>query len=124
MRSIEVSEAKSGMVLARAVYNHQRVLLFVEGTELRDKDVWVLKSWGIKEMVICDGEKEAGREDPENEGERTTDHAPCEELRKKFNDVLDDPVMAEIMRVANKLLDKRHAGAQGDHGNNKSVPHN
>ena len=50
----------------------------------------------------------------EDEADREIRESIEKELREKFSEVLEDQVMAEIMRVAGKQLQKRYLKKQGN----------
>ena len=102
---LKIAKLKPGMTLAEPVHSPQGVLLSKKGAELTEKDIWVLKSWGVTKAWV-DGEDIDGKNrDVKRENEARTSIE--NELKEKFSDVLDDPVMMEIMRVASReLLEK------------------
>ena len=104
MISLKLSELKPGMMLAKPVFNLQGVLLLDEGTELSEKNIWILKSWGVTQVwVEGEGEAEKNRVELESDVKEFIE----KELKDKFCEVLEDQVMVEIMRAATKLLQKR-----------------
>lgn len=105
MISLRLSELKAGMMLAKPVFNLQGVLLLDEGTELSEKNIWILKSWGVTQVWV-EGECEAEK-NRVVELESDVKEFIEKELKEKFCEVLEDQVMGEIMRAASKLLQKR-----------------
>jgi len=93
---------KPGMIVAKPVCHHHDVLLVNKGVELTEKYIKLFKSWGIAEVWI----EGASEEKAESyiELEKQTRKSVEKELNAKFCDVLDDEVMAEIMKVATKQL--------------------
>ncbi len=102
---LNLREVKPGMVLAEPVENHQGMLLLNRGTELSSKNVRVLKSWGVIKVYV-EGEDNEGIKNA-NEHERKVREAIERGLKERFIEVLEDPVMVEIMRVAIRRLEKR-----------------
>jgi hypothetical protein len=104
MITVDLEEYKPGMILAESVYSRQDVLLLKEGTELTERKVWILKSWGISKVSI-EGEE---IEDIKSEKRRESKAMETikEELKEKFSEVLEDPVMEEIMNAACKQIEK------------------
>ena len=104
MIQLKIDSLKPGMVLARSVCNQQDLLLLEKGTALTKKRIWMLKTWGIDQVSI----KGHGQKDEAASGEVEVEtHASIEkELQAKFDDVLDDPIMAEIMQAAARQLQK------------------
>ncbi len=92
------------MVLARSVYNQQELLLLEKGTALTKKRIWMLKTWGIDRVSL----KGRGQNDEPSvaEVEFETRESIERELQAKFADVIDDPVMQEIMKAAGRQLQK------------------
>ena len=105
MASLELKELRPGLVVAKQVKDLHGVLLIQEGTVLTEKNVLLLKSWGVDRVWV--------QEDPDEE--KITEKNPSgenaeiveREVHQKFLDVLDDPVMVEIMRVAKIQLERR-----------------
>jgi hypothetical protein len=104
MIRVNIVDLKPGMVLARAVQNQQGVLLLDAGTKITKKNIRIFKSWGVNEFSVK-GElnklKTAG-ETPAAEIRAAVEM----ELKAKFSDVMDDPVMVEIFNAASKQLMK------------------
>jgi len=118
MHLIDLEKAKPGMTLARSVYTQQEVLLLKPDVRLTEKNIHILKSWGIHEIWIEDaaGEGVAGRMDSEHELRASID----DELRAKFSETLPDPLMEEILRIAGNLLEKRLLKKEKKYGAQKS----
>ena len=104
MVHLKIDALKPGMVLARSVHNQQDLLLLEKGTSLTKKRIWMLKTWGIAQVSI----KGRGQNDESSahEVEFETRESIERELRAKFADVIDDPVMQEIMEAAGRQLQK------------------
>ena len=104
MITVDLEEYKLGMILAESVYSRQDVLLLKEGTELTERKVWILKSWGISKVSV------EGEQDEDINSDQRKESKAMEtikkELKEKFSDVLQDPVMEEIMNAAIKLIEK------------------
>ncbi len=103
MISVGINRLKSGMVLAKPVHSLHGVLLLDKGDELTEKNIWMLKSWGVSQIWLEGGHEEKKDLQPENKIKPSI----REELREKFSGVLEDHVMAEIMRAAGEQLEKR-----------------
>ena len=104
MISVDLEEYKPGMILAESVYSRQDVLLLKEGTELSERKVWILKSWGISRVSVKGEQDEDVKLDKRKESKAM--ETIKKELKEKFSDVLQDPVMEEIMNAAIKLIEK------------------
>jgi len=101
---LKIDELKPGMILARSVHNQQDLLLLEKDSSLTKKRIWMLKTWGI-EQVSIKGESE--NDGPTVfEAELETKETIETQLKAKFADVLDDPVMEEIMKAASRQLQK------------------
>ena len=104
MIELPVDELKPGMILAQSVRNHQGVLLLDAGTKITKKNIRIFQSWGVVEVSVAGELAESGAagEIPVAEGKDSIEM----ELKEKFSDVLDDPVMIEIFKAAKKQLMK------------------
>ena len=105
MIRLKIEELKPGMILARPVYNQQELLLLENDTPLTKKRIWMLKTWGIDRVSVKGKSTDDGETVFETQPE--TLEAIEKELTAKFTDVVDDPVMAEIMKAAGRQLQKR-----------------
>jgi len=93
------------MVLAEPTYNFQGVLLLDAGLTLTEKNIKILKSWGVTKVRV-EGEgkrKRSGDAEFENEARLAIKKG----LEEKFSDIEKDPVIMEIMRVAENVLGDR-----------------
>ena len=102
MITVDLEEYKPGMILAESVYSRQDVLLLKEGTELSERKVWILKSWGISRVLVKGEHGEDVKLDKRKESKAM--ETIKKELKEKFSDVLENPVMEEIMNVACKQI--------------------
>ena len=102
MAILNVNDLKPGMILTEAVYNQQELLLLEKDTALTKKRIWILKTWGIQRVNVKGKPKDAGKTaiEIELESRETIEN----ELKAKFEDVIDDPVMEEIMKAAGRQL--------------------
>jgi hypothetical protein len=114
MIRIDLDKAKPGMVLAKPVYNLQEMLLLKERVQLTERNIQVLRAWGIGEIWI-DGDADHGEEQgaPDHHTLRIGINKVLEE---KFANVADDPVMMEIMRLAGNQLERRLLKRDAEHG--------
>jgi hypothetical protein len=99
---LSVDDLKPGMVLGESVFNQQELLLLEKDTALTKRRIWILKTWGIKQVHVKGKPKEGGKTaiEIEIESRETIE----KELKAKFEDVIDDPVMKEIMKAAQRQL--------------------
>ena len=104
MIRLKIEKLKPGMVLARSVYNQQDLLLLEKDTSLTKKRIWMLKTWGIDQVGVKGKSQGEGRGD--FEVELDTKETIEAELKAKFADVIDEPIMQEIMKAAGRQLHK------------------
>lgn len=104
MINLNVEELRAEMILAKPVYNHQDLLLLEAGAKITEKNIRMFKSWGVTAVWI------KGDSSDDNSKGMRSDAESREvfeiELRERFADVLDNPVMLEIMRAARNVLSK------------------
>jgi hypothetical protein len=98
----KIDELKPGMILAEPVYNQSGSLLLEKDTSLTKKRIWMLKTWGIDKVSVKGKPKESGKTaiEIELEAKETIE----KELRAKFEDTINDPVMETIMKAAARQL--------------------
>jgi len=105
MKKLELDDLKPGMVLAKPIHNFQGLLLLSEGTTLYDNNIRILKSWGVTSVRIEAETEEVDKGAAKVEVERQ--EIIKNDLMDKFDGLLEDKVMVEIMRAAEKVLNKR-----------------
>jgi hypothetical protein len=103
--SLRLDELKPGMILAEPVYNQSGSVLLDKETSLTKRRIWMLKTWGVEKVSVKGSSKEGGK--TPNETEPETQESIEKELRAKFEDTLDNPVMEVIMKAAARQLQKR-----------------
>jgi len=103
MRRILLKEACAGMSLAADAVNAQQMLLLKKGTALTEKSLQMLKSWGVETVCIAQSETE----DSETQAPADNSAAVQEELQLQFADTVENPIMAEICRVAAEIVHER-----------------
>jgi len=102
MTRVGIDDIKSGMILAHPVKNNQGVLLLEAGARISKKNIRIFKSWGVTEVTVKGGAAPANGSDS---SQQTRINGPDEvNLKEKFADVLDDPVMVEIFNAARRQL--------------------
>jgi len=94
------------MALARPVKNFHNILLLKEQSEIKDKSINMLKSWGILSVWVV-GEDKGEEETRDAEIDKAALASLNREMLQKFSEVADDPVMVEIMRVAGEILEEK-----------------
>lgn len=104
MINLNVKELRAEMILAKPVYNHQDLLLLEAGAKITEKNIRMFKSWGVTAVWIKGDSSDDNSKDMRSDAESREMFEI--ELREKFTDVLDNPVMLEIMRAARNVLSK------------------
>jgi len=102
MINLNIDDIKPGMILARPVRNPQGVLLLEAGARISKKNIRIFKSWGVLEAAIKGKMSQA--EGHIADTEFRVKESIEQQLKEKFSDVLDDPVMAAIFNAAGKQL--------------------
>jgi len=102
---LALKDLKPGMVLSTPVHNFHGILLLSKGTKLTQKNIRILKSWGVNHIGVAGRSKKDRKK--ATVPDKATKRSVQANLTKKFSDVLDDKVMVEIMRVAGNRLKKR-----------------
>lgn len=104
MGRISIDNVRSGITLAQDAYTFRKQLLLHRGTVLTDKNIELMKAWGVSE-IDTEGCGEPTLEEIEH---RLTEHAElaaaAQALDHRFRDVRRDPLMKEILTIAKKQL--------------------
>jgi hypothetical protein len=103
--SLKIDQLKPGMILSEPVHNQSGLLLLEKDASLTKRRIWMLKTWGI-EKVSVKGKSKADGNKTIVEAELETSETIEKELQAKFADVIDDPVMQEILKAASRQLQK------------------
>ena len=101
---VKIEDLKAGMILAQPVQSQQGLLLLDAGAKITKKNIRIFKSWGVNEIAI-----KGDLTETTGEGKPPADvvkESVKVELKKKFSDVLDNSVMAEIFKAASNQLIK------------------
>jgi len=104
MINLNVEELRAEMILAKPVYNHQDLLLLEAGAKITEKNIRMFKSWGVTAVWIKGDSSDDNSKDMRSDAESREVFEI--ELRERFADVLDNPVMLEIMRATRNVLSK------------------
>jgi len=110
---LKIDELKPGMILAEPVYNQSGSLLLEKDTSLTKRRIWMLKTWGIDKVGLKGKSKAGGKTAIETE--MATKETIEKELRAKFEDTVDDPVMETIMKAAARQLQKSLSDKDAQH---------
>ena len=101
---VGIDDLKLGMILELPVKNSQGILLLEAGARITKKNIRIFKSWGVTEVTV---KGEVAREtDSAGQPEPRINASEEAQLKEKFSDVLDDPVMVEIFNAASRQLYK------------------
>lgn len=105
MPRILLKEAQAGMSLAADALNAQQMLLLKKGVLLTEKNLRILKSWGVETIAVEDSNPEdTEATSPPNDN---NDHVE-QVILAQFADTIDNSIMAEICRVAAGIVYERH----------------
>jgi len=104
MIHVSAGTLKTGMILAKAVYNHQESLLLEAGAKITEKSIRMLKSWGVSSVWVKGDFPEVTSYSMSSGAVSVTEIES--KLAEKFAGVSEHPVMAEIMRAACMVLSK------------------
>jgi hypothetical protein len=96
-----MTQIKPDMVLAEDTHNFQGLLLLKAKTVLTEKNIKMLKSWGVTSVNI-DGQGEQNRQE-KNDSSVPLKLNIAQEMKERFNKTLDHPVMEEILAVATDI---------------------
>ncbi|MCK5706744.1 MAG: hypothetical protein KAI43_03750 [Candidatus Aureabacteria bacterium] len=104
MAKINLNDLTPGMVLEAPVYNKNGGLLLKDGMSLTEKHIKIFKTWGVTEAEIKGIDKDKIEEDAyaflsEEEIQEIESRA-----LKRFPDLSENPVMAEIFRITKKQI--------------------
>lgn len=102
----KLANLKPGKILVEDVYNFQGLLLLKKNTYLTEKNLRMLKSWGISEVMVAGEDGHCimkSRQDPRNDVDKEIE----KEIKETYISGTDNPVMREIMTTAMDLLAKR-----------------
>jgi len=112
MIELDLAKIKPGMILAKPVYNHQELLILDAGAKGAEKHIRIFKSWGVATVWI---KGDDATQKNKGYGSEARTRAAIEiDLKEKFSEVLDDPVMLEIMRAASSVLSRSLTEQNGE----------
>ena len=113
MINLNIEDIKSGMILAQPVRNRQGVLLLEAAARITNKNIRIFKSWGVKEISVKGdrSESKGADVDAEVQGKESIE----KQLKEKFSDVLDDPVMVAIFKAASIRLMHDLQNSESEH---------
>jgi hypothetical protein len=101
MIELELKDLKPGMALAETVRNSQGVTLLPRGKRLDERNIRIMKAWGVGRIRVEGG---AETEAPGSASEEKDAESIEAALREKFAGLTQNPVMEAIMKAAGKRL--------------------
>jgi hypothetical protein len=105
----KLGDLKPGMTVAEDVLNFQGLILLKKKTEISEKQIRILKSWGVTEVFVSGEDAQINNKPIDSES--GTNEKIETKINEKFKNVSDNPVLAEIKKTAIDLLvlrKKRH----------------
>lgn len=104
MGRLSIDHVKPGMVLAKDAYTFRKQLLLPTGTVLGDKNIELMKAWGVSE-VDTEGCSEPTLEDVDKRLKLFPALADANlAIEHRFSKVKDDEMMKEILTIVKKQL--------------------
>ena len=101
----KLDNLRPGMVLAEDVCNFQGLMLLKQNAVLSNKNIRMLKSWGVTEIcIVGETNKEVERHLQSSADIRQVIE---KELIGKYDGTMDDSIMTQIISAACDLLVKR-----------------
>jgi hypothetical protein len=94
-RQIDVETVQSGMILAEPVVNRHGQVLLGAGVALTDRHITVLKTWGLRSVVI-----EGGDADTEPEVTEAMQHLAEDRLRRRWGWTPRNAIEKEVYELA------------------------
>ena len=108
MGRLSIDHVQPGMILAKDAYTFRKQLLLPSGTLLNDKNIDMMKAWGVSE-VDTDGCSEPDLAEVERRIAQTPALTAANVvLDHRFSAVREDPMMMEILTIAKKQLLEEH----------------
>lgn len=103
MRRILLQEAQVGMSLAADALNSQQMLLLKQGVSLTEKRMRMLKSWGVETITV----QQSHTDRNETPCASVSSNDVEQQILPNFADTIENPIMAEICRVAAEIVHER-----------------
>jgi len=108
MGRLSIDHVQPGMILAKDAHTFRKQLLLPTGTALSDKNIEMMKAWGVSE-VDTEGCAEPSLEEVEAQLREIPALAAANvALDHRFSDVRDDAMMKEILTIVKKQLLEEH----------------
>ncbi len=105
MRRLPIVDAQPEMILARDIVNDQQMLLLKKGAALNDKNIKMLKSWGVAVVEIESASESESNLISSKDSMDSDDIA--KRIEERFGPLGEDEVMREILWVATDIIVNR-----------------
>lgn len=111
-KKIPIEEIEEGHIVAEDVFDIFGGLLLESGHELSAEDKSMMKTWGVRDVVVRDVETniytreniaQLQKKDPGDRSDGSSSELQTR-LDRKFAQVSDNPVMEKIKEMAVKIL--------------------
>ena len=103
MGTLNLNDLKEAMVLAADIKNKHGNILIKEGSTLTAKHILLMKAWGVTEAEVVGFDRDQVEKEEMHALSPEIIEAIEKELRAVFPPFDNNPVMAEIYRIARKL---------------------
>ena len=103
MGVLNLNDLKEGMVLAADIKNKHGNILIKEGNTLTAKHVLLMKAWGVTEADVVGFDRDQVEKQEMHALSPELIESIEKELRAVFPPFDNNPVMAEMYRIARKL---------------------
>ncbi len=102
MGVININDIQPGMAVARDVCNARGQLLLKAGSVIEERELLLLKTWGVTEAEIEGADRGAVSQKSLEGVDREKLEKVKADLENRFSGTLDSEVMQEVMRIVLK----------------------
>ena len=114
MGTLNLNDLKEAMVLAADIKNKHGNILIKEGSTLTAKHILLMKAWGVTEADVVGFDKDQVEKEEMHALSPEIIEAIEKELRAVFPPFDNNPIMAEIYRIARKLKLRQASSNSGE----------
>jgi len=114
MGILNLNDLKEGMVLAADIKNKHGNILIRESNTLTAKHILLMKAWGVTEADVVGFDRDQVEKEEMHALSPEFIEAIEKELRAVFPPFDNNPVMAEMYRIARKLKLRQSSGNSGE----------
>jgi len=114
MGTLNLNDLKEAMVLAADIKNKHGNILIKEGSTLTVKHILLMKAWGVTEADVVGFDKDQVEKEEMHALSPEIIEAIEKELRAVFPPFDNNPIMAEIYRIARKLKLRQASSNSGE----------